>query len=258
MPIPKVIHYCWFGGGQKNELITRCIESWRKYAKNCEIIEWNESNYDVSKNQYMYDAYKSKRWGFVSDYARLDIVYNYGGIYLDTDVELIKPIDELLDGTGFIGFEQQSNDGKYYINTGGGFGAQKHDPVIGRMLKYYDSLLFIKSDGSLNMQPCPLYNTNAILELGLICNNMQQKVDSITVYPYDYFCPVNWKTHKCATSENTFSIHHFDASWLSEQEKKKRKWDRRLDRLVHLPNEVLLKLLGAERYGRIKKRIKGR
>ena len=100
--IPKIIHYCWFGKAKKSELEIKCIESWKKFCPNYKIIEWNEENYDVSKNTYMYQAYQKSRWGFVSDYTRLDVIYNYGGIYLDTDVELIKPIDDLLEDEGFI------------------------------------------------------------------------------------------------------------------------------------------------------------
>ena len=103
MPLPRTIHYCWFGGDEKNELTRRCIESWKRFAPDCEIVEWNEQSFDYSHNAYARQAYEAKRWSFVSDYARLVILYENGGIYFDTDVELIRPIDKLFEGGGFIG-----------------------------------------------------------------------------------------------------------------------------------------------------------
>ena len=257
MPIPKKIHYCWFGGGEKSTLIKQCIDSWEKFAPDCEIIEWNESNYDVTKNSYMSQAYQAKRWGFVPDYARLDIVYEYGGIYLDTDVELIRPIDELLNGTGFCGFEHADHNAIFSVNTGSGFGAEKGDAVIRIMRDYYDEISFVNDDATLNLQPSPRFNTDALRKLGLRCDNSMQQIGAITVYPYEYFCPVNWKTHKCTTTPNTFSIHHFDASWLSAQEKKKRRRERLIDEIIHLPNAAAKTLLGEKRYEGLKRKIKG-
>lgn len=257
MPLPRIIHYCWFGNGPKKDLTLRCIDSWKKHAPDCEIIEWNEENFDVTQNNYIRQAYEAKRWSFVSDYARLVIIYEHGGIYLDTDVELIRPIDELLDGTGFIGFEQKDNTGRFAVNTGGGFGAVGHDPVIGAMKDMYKNLVFRQDDGRENLQPCPRYNTEAMQAFGLKCDNSMQQIGGITVYPYDYFCPVSWKNHKCTITQNTFSIHHFDASWLSEQEKKKRRRERLVDEIIHLPNAAAQMVLGKERYELLKKRIKG-
>ena len=102
--IPKIIHYCWFGGAELPEKDRKCIESWKKFCPDYQIIEWNENNYDVTKNTYMYQAYQAKKWGFVPDYARLDIIYQHGGIYLDTDVELVKNLDSLLENDAFMGF----------------------------------------------------------------------------------------------------------------------------------------------------------
>lgn len=256
MALPKTIHYCWFGNGSKSGLILRCIESWKKYAPDCEIIEWNETNYDVTKNKYMREAYEKRRWGFVPDFARLDIIYEHGGIYLDTDVELIRPIDVLLAGDGFIGFERADSSGRYSINTGSGFGAEAGDPVIGTMRDIYKDLSFEREDGSLNLDPSPTYNTEALARLGLRRDNTLQKIGKITVYPSDYFCPVDWESHKRLITENTYSIHHFDASWLTEEEKKRRRRERGLDRIRHLPNRALISLLGDERYAHLKKILK--
>ena len=142
MALPNIIHYCWFGRGTKSEQVIKCLNSWHQYAGDCEIVEWNEDNYDLNKNEYLKQAYQEKRWGFVSDYARLDIIYEYGGIYFDTDVELIRPIDELIAGTGFIGFEKANKAEQYYINTGGGFGAEKEDPLVLAMRDYYMHISF--------------------------------------------------------------------------------------------------------------------
>ena len=152
--IPKIIHYCWVGRSPKPESVLYCIESWRKYCPDYTIIEWNEDNYDFTKNKYMKQAYEKRKWGFVPDYARLDIVYNYGGIYLDTDVEIISNIDHLLDNVAFMGFEN-TGDGKYFVNCGQGFGAVPNNEVIGLMRDNYDDLEFIKKDGTLNMLPSP-------------------------------------------------------------------------------------------------------
>ena len=127
--IPKIIHYCWFGGNEIPENDKKCIESWKKYCPDYKIIRWDESNYDYKKNSYMREAYEAKKWGFVPDYARLDIIYNYGGIYLDTDVELLKSLDEILDCEGFFGFESEN-----LVNLGLGFGAVKGNEIIRDMM----------------------------------------------------------------------------------------------------------------------------
>ena len=155
--IPKKIHYCWFGGNPLPELAQKCIASWKKYCPDYEIIEWNETNYDITKNNYMNQAYENKRWGFVPDYARLDIIYTHGGIYLDTDVELIKPIDELLTLKAFAGVEQNSE----YVALGLGFGAEKEHPTIKALRDYYDTLSFVEN-GELGLDESD-FNKNASL-----------------------------------------------------------------------------------------------
>ncbi len=257
MSIPRKIHYCWFGGGVKSELIQRCIASWRKYCPDCEIIEWNETNYDVNKNKYMQQAYQEKRWSFACDYARLDIVYENGGIYFDTDVELIKNIEVLFSGNGFIGFESKTKSQKTYnVNTGQGFGAPLHCDIIKQLRDCYNDLSFIDEYGNANVQPCPLYNTEVFKKNGLILNNRFQVIHGFDVYPAEYFCPYHWDCNKMNITENTFSIHHFNASWLSDSEKKKRKIQRRLDWVIHTPNRLLLQILGSSKYDQLKSYIK--
>ena len=160
--IPKIIHYCWFGGAPIPEKDKACIESWRKFCPDYEIIEWNESNYDITKNRYMKEAYDVKKWGFVPDYARLDIIYTQGGIYLDTDVEIIRNMDPLLEDEAFMGFE----DGKF-VALGLGFGAAKGNPHIKAMRDVYEGVSFIKPDGSFNTLPSPHYTTDYLLGEGL-------------------------------------------------------------------------------------------
>ena len=258
MSIPKEIHYCWFGYGEKSELVKKCIESWMKYCPDCKIIEWNESNYDVTKNLYMYQAYQAKRWGFVSDVARLDIIYENGGIYFDTDVELIKSIDPLWETNGFLGFEKDTGnrENKYCVNTGQGMGARAKDPIIRALLNEYKDIPFYKENGTQNLQPCPYYNTKALVRAGLRTENVKQRIGELVVYPSEYFCPVDWKTHKCIITENTYSIHHFDASWLTPEEKRQRQISRQVDFLIHMPNVLLKNVLGSYRYEKMKKKLK--
>lgn len=256
MPIPKKIHYCWFGNGQKNELVQKCIESWKKFCPDCEIIEWNESNYDVSQNLYMKQAYEARRWGFVSDYARLDIIYEHGGIYLDTDVEVVRSLEELYDGNGFFGFEKPANGTSFLVNTGQGFGAPPHNEVILRMREIYNEITFIDERCKEKLTPCPYYNTMVLEELGLKKDNRKQYIGDIVVYPDDYFCPFNWGSRKMDITERTFAVHHFNASWLSEKEKKVRKIKRYIDFAAHLPNHLMLKILGKTRYELLKRKLK--
>ena len=162
MAIPKMVHYCWFGGKPKPQGVISCIKSWEKFCPDYKIVEWNEDNYDITKNKYMHEAWLEKKWAFVSDYSRLDIVYNHGGIYLDTDVELIKNIDYLLKAEAFMGFE----DGKS-VNTGLGFGAVKGFELIKELLELYENLDFINSDGSLNTVACPVYTTKHLISKGM-------------------------------------------------------------------------------------------
>ncbi len=214
--IPKVIHYCWVGGTPKPESVIHCIDSWKKHCPDYEIVEWNEENYDFSKNIYMKQAYDAKKWGFVPDYARLDIVYEHGGIYLDTDVEIIKNLDELLNQEAFFGFES-STDKEHYINCGQGFGASPHNDFIGELRDSYNTIEFLKNDGSIDLTPSPKLNTELFRKLGVALDNRMQIVNGITVYPSDYFCPKNFETGKTRITSRTLSIHHFTASWMDEQ-----------------------------------------
>ncbi len=211
--IPKIIHYCWFGGGNKPELLKKCINSWQKYMPDYQIKEWNEKNFDVKMNRYCAEAYKERKWAFVSDYARLWIIYNQGGIYLDTDVEIIKNMTSLVEnGRGFIGFQNNEE-----VNTGLGFAAQKYNKCVGKMLKLYDNRSFYKQENVFDLTPCPVSNTVALKMMGLKTgrNNAKsiQKLDGINVYPEEYFNPIHLESGKKRITLNTYTIHHYSNTW---------------------------------------------
>lgn len=214
--IPKTIHFCWFGHNEKPPLVKRCIKSWKKKCPDYEIIEWNEENFDISLNDYVREAYAAGRWAFVTDYARLWIIYHHGGIYLDTDVELLKPLDAFLSQPAFLGLEDCGT-----INTGLGFGAEKSNPVIGCMLRDYEHIHFKYPDGSFNTLPCPIRNTESISQL------LPERMDpdeiivlqDAVIYPREYFCPLSADGTTMLRTKNTCSIHWFTASWLTKDQK---------------------------------------
>lgn len=229
--IPKIIHYCWVGGKPKPKSVQYCIDSWKKYCPDYEIKEWNESNYDFEKNQYMKEAYQEKKWGFVPDYARLDIIYKYGGIYLDTDVEIVKSFDELLNQEAFMGFEE-TGEGTYYVNCGQGFGAIPHHDIIKQARDLYEHVSFYNDDGTLNMLPSPHYTTQTLKEYGLLQENKDQNLQNMKVYASDVLCPKNFRTGKIKKTSRTVSIHHFTASWLDEKIKKELKRRQKLEKII--------------------------
>ena len=220
--IPKKIHYFWIGGNPKPESVLYCIDSWKKYCPDYEIIEWNETNYDFTKNEYMRQAYEAKKWGFAPDYARLDIIYRYGGLYFDTDVELIKNPDHLLNNTAFFGFDRASDVTRNNVNCGEGFGAEAFQPILRKMMAHYDNKSFMKPDGTLDMTPSPYYTTLCLKEIGLRNENVDQKLnDDVMVYASDVLCPKSYCASKLHLTERTVSIHHFDATWLDDNLRRK-------------------------------------
>ena len=215
--IPKVIHYCWFGGKPLPESALRCIASWQKYCPGYEIKRWDESNYDVNCCDYVCEAYAAKKWAFVSDYARFDILYRHGGLYFDTDVELIAPIDDILEKGPFLGVEQNAEEAAL-VNPGLGMAAVTGMPIYGKMLEDYRKLRFLMEDGTYNQTTIVKYTTDLLTQYGLQNIQQPQLVAEIWIYPWDYFCPVMYQTGEATFTENTRSIHHYDASWLSEKE----------------------------------------
>ncbi|MEE0799903.1 MAG: polysaccharide pyruvyl transferase family protein [Gemmiger sp.] len=247
--IPKIIHYCWVGNATKPSSVLYCIQSWKKYCPDYEIREWNESNYDFSKNKYMKQAYDAHKWGFVPDYARLDIIYQYGGIYLDTDVELIKSFDELLEQPAFMGFEN-TGDGEFFVNCGHGFGAEPHHEIVRAARDLYEDLEFLRKDGSFNMLPSPHYTTRTLKKYGLVQKNEDQRLPGMMVYASDVLCPKNFRTGKLHKTERTVSIHHFTASWLDEKIRKELEHTQKIKRIFgsRLGHTVLLGESVLEKY----------
>ncbi len=216
--IPKVIHYCWFGNNPHTKEMEEYIKSWRKYCPDYKIIEWNESNFDITSHPFVKSAYDAKAWAFVSDYARLKIIYEYGGIYLDTDVELIKSLDSLLENQAYIGIEAQD----WLCNTGLGFGAEKHNVVIKKMLDKYDEVVF--ENDKKNTLACPFLNTEVIQSFGYKSLNSIQNLNQITVYPPRYFDPYpSGGSSEIMLCDETISIHHYSASWGSKKSRIKRR-----------------------------------
>ena len=206
--IPKKIHYCWFGWGEKGKLAQKCIASWKRFCPDYEIIEWNEDNYDMNENAYVRYCYENKKWAFLSDYVRLAVVCREGGIYFDTDVEVVRSFDDLLDCGAFFGFETDQ-----YVNTGEGFGAEAGNPVVQQMLKEYDFLL----DRLHGTVGCPHLNTEALLKFGLQQNGQFQKLGNAVVYPADYFNPYDDPTGILSKTKNTYSIHWYGKSWMDKK-----------------------------------------
>lgn len=254
--IPKTIHYCWFGGNPLPKLAKKCIRSWKKYCKDYEIREWNERNFDLaSAPLYVRQAYEAKKWAFVTDYVRLQIVHEHGGIYLDTDVELKKSLTPLLENKAYFGFE----DGKY-INTGLGFGAEKGTPILKELMADYERIPFLLPDGSPDITSCPIRNTEVFLRHGLKQDDSCQILDgSILILPSIMLCPMSYNMREKDGFENAYSIHWFSASWYEKAHREQRDaWLRevRKDKRRHLPNRILMKLLGADRYEKLKRFIK--
>jgi hypothetical protein len=215
MSIPKVIHYCWFGNNELPKLAKKCIKSWQKHCPDYEIVCWSEENFDLSQNRYVREAYAAGKWAFVSDYARLKIIHDHGGVYLDTDVELLKSLDNLLQAGGFMGFDE-----KGIVATGLGFGAAAGDPLVAALLADYDDIPFVLPDGSYDLTPCPDRNTETLARLGMDMHNTDQTFMNICFLPQDYLCPMDYYTGVKTITQNTYSIHHYCASWTSSVTKR--------------------------------------
>lgn len=220
--IPKVIHYCWFGRGEKPKLTKKCIASWEKFCPDYEIIEWNEDNFDVNMNGYTKMCYEQKKYAFLSDYARLLVVEQHGGIYFDTDVELVKAPDYLLEYKAFFGFETQE-----YVASGLGFGSVAHGTVIEAMLQSYTPLL----DGQHGTVGCPRLNTAALVKLGLQQNGTYQTVSDAVILPIDYLNPYESATGHIKKTDNTVSVHWYSATWTSPQQRLRTKLTRPIHRI---------------------------
>lgn len=211
--IPKIIHYCWFGGKPLPKSAEKCIASWKKYLPDYEIKRWDESNFDVNAIPYTREAYAACKYAFVSDYARFWILYHYGGVYFDTDVEVIRPIDDIINRGGFLGVESNRN-GIYTVNPGLGFAATQGTAVIGEMVNLYSTFHFINTDGASDLKNIVEITTDYLSSKGLQNTDEIQDCCGFTIYPKDYFCPIDYDTRELKITENTRTIHHYAESWV--------------------------------------------
>ena len=230
--IPKVIHYCWFGGKELPRDVQKCIASWKKYCPDYEIRQWNETNFDVTAHPFVKAAYEAKAWAFVSDYVRLQVVYDHGGVYLDTDVELQKSLDAVRQHRCYVALQQVG----HWVATGLGFGAEKGSEAVLAMLKAYDAVTFDNSRREL--LACPILNTRALAPFGVVYSEQVQHLPQVTVYPPKFFDPVSPGDAENLLCEDTVSIHHYSATWQSSKQRLKR-------RLMHMiGQERVMKLRG--------------
>ena len=212
--IPKKINYMWFGKKNIPDNLKKCIETWYKFCPDYEIIEWNEDNYDIEKHPYMKQAYEAGAYGFIPDYARIDILYNEGGIYMDTDIELRKNLDDMLYQEAFCGVEKWQ-----VINFGGCSGSVKGNMMIKKFMDARDEIRFINEDGTHNRNTCGFYDTSTAIKLGYKLDGTTQSVNGMNIYAYDYFHPYDYMSGLCNITEHTYSIHHFNGGWMDKDMK---------------------------------------
>ena len=223
--IPKIIHYCWFGRGKMPKMAKKCIKSWKKYCPDYEIKEWNEDNFDLDMYPYAREAYDNRKFAFVTDVVRLYALYHEGGIYMDTDVEVIKSLDPFLKHVAFSGFEDEKS-----VPTGI-MASEKGGKWAKENLDYYNERHFLKEDGTFDTTTNVATITNYMIKQGLVQDNTLQDFPYlITMYPKEFFCPLSWNGRNMQMTENTVTIHHFAGSWLP--------WDARLrNRHSHLASQ---------------------
>ena len=228
--IPKIIHYCWFGRNPKPDIVSKCLESWKKYMPEYEIIEWNEDSYDVNKCSYIREAYKEHKWAFVSDYVRFDVLNNMGGIYFDTDVELLKRIpDEILENSAFTGMESAGK-----VSPGLVFASIPHHPFLEEILKVYEDSSFIQT-GKRKYKTVNEFTTEIFKERGLKLEQKIQKVYNVQIYPATFFCGYNQDLKEYDIKPDTILVHHYSSTW------KKRTFKERVQNLIK-------NLIGKKRY----------
>lgn len=221
--IPKIIHYCWFGNNALPELAKKCIASWKKYLPDYEIKEWNERNFDINIIPYTEEAYNQKKYAFVSDYARFWILYHYGGLYFDTDVEIIKSMDKIIERGSFMGCENvataknkvdTSPGSELGVNPGLGLGTNAGNDLYKEILDMYSKKHFLLPNGVMNQVTIVKYTTQLLCTKGLTSTNDIQQVAGIWIYPKEYFCPKDYATGKLRITPNTVSIHHYSETWF--------------------------------------------
>ncbi|NLB36203.1 MAG: glycosyl transferase [Clostridiales bacterium] len=224
--IPKVIHYCWFGRGEKPKLVLKCIATWHKLLPDYEIKEWNEDNFDINLNDFVRQAYENRNFAFVSDYIRARILYSLGGIYLDTDVEVLKSFDRFLDEKMFVGFEEKQFVGTCVM------GAQKGHPLLKSYMAHYENTPYVLEDGRFYSDTNVVLLTAMLEKRGLCRNDEYQCVDEVSVYPRTFFSPYDYINGKSFITENSYAIHHFAKLWLPKRTRLKSDIKRVLVRIL--------------------------
>ncbi len=237
--IPKIIHYCWFGRTPLPKLARKCIRSWRKYLPDYEIREWNEDNFDVHGIPYTKEAYEAGKYAFVSDYARFWILYRYGGVYFDTDVEVIRPLDDIIAKGPFMGFGRDPDERDREriglgVNPGLGIASNPGHGLLKELLDLYSSLHYISDDGSHDPRTIVYYTSRLLEGKGLEYRKGIQQVAGMTIYPAEYFSPVHFVTRHLHITKNTRTIHHYAASWKDGGSY----WKRKIQKLI--PEFILL------------------
>lgn len=210
--IPKRIHYIWFGGKAIPQSLQKCIDSWHKYCPDYEIIRWDETNYDVGKCLYMRQTYQHKKYSFVTDYAKIDILYQCGGIYMDTDVEVVRSLDDLLYQEAFTSVEKWQ-----VINFGGCSGAVCGHPSLEAFLRAWEKREFIRADGTQDPLSSGYVDTRVAMDNGYVLNGQNQTVMGMNIYTYDYFHPYDYMSGRTEKTDDTYAIHHFSGGWLDEE-----------------------------------------
>lgn len=243
--IPKIINYCWFGGKPLPQSVKHNIETWEKFCPEYQIVQWNEKNFDINKFNFSQQAYDRGKWAFVSDVARLEIVYENGGIYLDTDVELLQSLDDFLKFSCFLACEDE-----FSINTGLGFGAERHNSFLKENLDSYKNINFLDSNGNENLITCVEITTGILARRGFKATNQVQQIQNSVIFPTDFFCPQRYGSEKVNIQPNTVSWHHYDSTWTGVSKP---------GRFIVLKKMVRFyvdKVLGTGTYSKIKKFIK--
>lgn len=254
MSIPKIIHYCWFGGKEKPELAQKCIASWEKFCPDYQILEWNENNFDITAAPvYVRQAYEAGRWAFVTDYVRLKAMLDMGGIYMDTDVELVKPLDPFLAHQGFAGLESLKG-----VQTGL-LACEKDFPLFRDFLAHYDTASFYRPDGTQDVTTNVEVLTRLCQQRGLRMEDRLQVVDGFAVYPREVFCPVDFDTRRLKKTRKTVAIHWFANSWHTQEELEAEEAERRRlreDRRSQIRYGIGTALLGERGYEKLKSLLK--
>ena len=246
--IPKKIHYIWLGGKELPKMVKKCMKSWKKYCPDYEIIRWDESNLNLDINRYCRQAYDSKKYAFASDVLRFEVLKNEGGIYLDVDVELIKPLDDLLDCKAFGGLESWGEKDTY-IAPGLIFGSEQNGSVVSDICKIYHNEDFILDNGEFNYETVGVKTTNYLIKkLNYKMGDNLQDLGEIIVYPTDYFCPINAATKEEKITNNTYSKHLYLGSWVPKKPLK--------ERIISGTKKMLKKILGNKTYDKIKNKVK--